>query len=160
MAITGMGRTLALYSAAQGSPSNHPCCSAGLNLYQEQCLLGTLYKKTRILGFLGNICLSWILSCWLWRWLCQIAILRIWVYVHGNKTFAVLKTFVLSLQSSFVLKRMLLSWDFYWNGVLPSREALGGNIFPPISFWQKWEQSCKRALHIHKFFCLMSSCAL
>lgn len=36
-------------------------------------------------------------------------ILRTWIYVHGNKTFAVLKTFVLSLQSSFVLKRMLLS---------------------------------------------------
>lgn len=44
-----MGRTLALYSAAQGSPTYHSSCSAGLNLYPEQCLLGTLYKKTEFL---------------------------------------------------------------------------------------------------------------
>lgn len=104
------GKDLSFYSAAQGSPASHPCC---LNFYQEQYLLGTLYKKTRILFSLGNVYLSWTLSCWLWRWLCHVAILRSWVYVCGNKTCTVLKTSVLSHQSSFVLKRVLLRWDFY-----------------------------------------------
>lgn len=84
----------------------------------------------------------------MWRWLCHVAILRTQVYVHGNKIFALLKTFVLSLQRSFVLKKLLLSW----NGLLPFQEALRGSIFPPISFWQKWEQSSNRALYIHKFY--------
>lgn len=44
-----MGRTLALYSAAQGSPTNHSCCSAGLNLYPEQCLLKHSIRKTEFL---------------------------------------------------------------------------------------------------------------
>lgn len=136
-------------------PTNHPCCSAGLNLYPEQCLLGKLYKKTRILFSLWNIYLSWILSCCLWRWLRHVAILRSQVYICCKKIFAVFKTCVLSLQSFFVLKRMLLSWDFNWNGLLPFQKALRGSISPPISFWQKWEQSCNRAFHILKFFYLM-----
>lgn len=140
------GKDLGIVLSYSRIPHQSTSCSVGLNFYQEQCFLGTVHKKTRILFCFENIYLSWILSCWLWTWLCHIEILRTQVYVRGNKTLAVLKTFVLSLQSSFVLKRILLSWDFYWNGLLSFQEALRGTIFPPISFWQKWEQSCNRAL--------------